>query len=194
LQAASAETPYQRAERQYHELVSAFLESKQPCPGRSAKVVALQAALASTLEGVAPTDGPLALNFAVTANSTTQTLRLSTAGALPIGDNGSVLHAAARFADPPVMELLLRMGLDIVGHEGAGGSALFVAVDSGRRDNVEWLVMRGADVNAVSRSGGSLLRYSMVCRDQALINYLTKAGAKPDVGSREVATKLGIRL
>lgn len=193
-QASDAETPYQIAERQYSHVVAAFLESGQLCPGRSSKVVELQAKLASTLERVGASDGPLALAFAVAANSLTEVQRLYVAGAARTGDNGSLLHSAAAFADATLMDMLLRTDLDIEEHGGAGGSALFAAVDSGRRENVEWLVKRGANVNAVSIGGGSLLRHSMACRDQSLVDFLIKSGAKPDEGAREVAKKLGIRL
>lgn len=193
-QTVEAESPYRTAERQYHAVIGAFLKAGQLCPGRSSEVVVQQAKLASMLERVEATDGPLVLAFAVTANSNTEVQRFSSAGAALTGDNGSLLHSAAMFADTTLMDTLLRMGLDIEGHGGASASALFVAVDSGRRDNVEWLVKRGANVNAVSRIGGSLLQHSMVCRDQSLIDFLIKSGAKPDARSREAAQKLGIRL
>jgi hypothetical protein len=61
-------------------------------------------------------------------------------------------------------------------------------------ENVAWLIEHGADVNATDRSGGIVLRHSLVCRDQVLVNYLLEVGAIPDEKTQEVADRLGISL
>jgi ankyrin repeat protein len=156
--------------------------------------VRLQRQLATTLEQVKPRDSDKDMLYAVTANSLSQVRRFNTAGAPRTGDNGSLLHVAARFADGPMLDLLLGMGLGIEDHGGASASALFTAVTSGRRDNAEWLIRRGANVNAVDTQGFSALKHSLVCKDQAVIDLLIRAGAKPDEKTQEIAVNQGVRL
>jgi len=51
----------------------------------------------------------------------------------------------------------------------------------------------GVDIKATDTSGGQVLRYVMVCRDQTIVDFLLKAGAVPDEKTREVADRLGLR-
>jgi ankyrin repeat protein len=156
-------------------------------------VVARQRVLAAALSAASATTGPKVLVFAVTANSLANVRRLNEAGASRVGDNGSLLHAAAAFADPPMLEYLISIGFSVEELGGAGGPALMVAVTNNRLDNAAWLIEHGANVNATDRSGGQVLRYAMVCRDQTIVDFLLQAGAVPDAKTREVADKLGLR-
>jgi hypothetical protein len=54
-------------------------------------------------------------------------------------------------------------------------------------ENVAWLIENGANVNATDRSGGTVLRHSLVCRDQELVDYLLEVGALPDEKTYESA-------
>jgi hypothetical protein len=126
------------------------------------------------------------LLFAVTANSLVDARRLLEAGAAREDPWGTALHAAARFADPPMLEYLVSQGFGIEDLGGAAAPALFVAATENRMDNVRWLVEHGADVNATDRQGGQLLTHALVCHDQGLVDYLLAAGAKPNAKTREV--------
>jgi hypothetical protein len=168
----SQSTPYADLERIYYNVILKALGDGGLCQGRSPAVEQEQRRLADALSSATATRGDKVLLFAVTANSLADVVRLNEAGAARTGDNGSLLHAAARFADPPVLEYLVSIGFGLEELGGAGGSALFVAVSEDRRENVEWLIERGADVNATDLGGAGLLRHSLVCRRQELVDVL----------------------
>jgi hypothetical protein len=189
----AARSVYEDLDRQYASLISAHLAGGV-CPTRTPEVVERQRLLATALTEATASSGPKVLVFAVTANSLENVRRLSEAGASRVGDNGSLLHAAAAFADPPVLEYLIGIGLGVDELGGAGGPALMVAATNNRLDNAVWLIEHGANVNATDRSGGQVLRVAMVCRDQSVVDFLLDAGAVPDEKTREVANRLGLRL
>jgi ankyrin repeat protein len=191
--AAAAESAYEQAEAQYQGIVLAHLQGSA-CNPRSAEVQDRQRALAATVARLSATDGPKVLQFAVIANNAADVRRLLAAGAERTGDNGSLLHAAAGFGDAPLLEILVQAGLGIEDHGGAGGSALFAAVQWNRADNAQWLIRRGADVNAVDNAGVPLLRHALICRNQALVTTLVRAGARPDARTRELAEARGMKL
>ena len=103
-----------------------------------------------------------------------------------------MLHVAARFADPPMLEYLVSAGFGIEDHRGASGPALLVAVNQKRMANVAWLIGRGADVKAADNAGGTILHHALACRDQDLVNHLLAAGAIPNEGARTAAERLGM--
>ena len=175
-------------------IISAALNGGQACAPDRPQVRLRQAALSRALADATPATGPLVLLFAVTANSLADARRLLEAGASREDPWGTALHTAAQFADPPMLEYLVAQGfgLDDVGN--AAAPALFVAATSNRKDNVEWLVEHGANVNATDRQGGQLLTHALVCRDQTLIDYLVAAGAQPDAKTRGVAARLGLSV
>ena len=189
----SAVSLYEDLEHQAANIIGAHIAGGI-CPTRTPEVVERQRLLASALSGASATTGPKVLIFAVTANSLPNVRRLNEMGASRIGDNGSLLHAAAVFADPPMLEYLISVGFSVEELGGASGPALMVAVTNNRLDNAAWLIEHGANVNATDTSGGQVLRHAMVCRDQTIVDFLLDAGAVPDAKTREVADKLGLRV
>jgi hypothetical protein len=185
---------YRELDRLYYDVLGAYLGDGGLCRGRSPAVLQQQKRLADALSNATAETGDKVMLFAVTANSLADVVRLNEAGAARTGDNGSLLHAAARFADPPMLEYLVSIGFAIEESGGAGGPALLVAVSDDRRENVEWLIEHGADVNATDRGGAIALRHSLPCRSQALVDYLLEAGATPDQKSLEIADRFGIVL
>lgn len=185
---------YVNLERIYSNVILESLGAGGLCRGRSAAVEQKQRELAEALSSATAATGDGVLLFAVTANSLTDVVRLNKAGGARTGDNGSLLHSAARFADPPMLEYLVSIGFGLEEPGGAGGSALFVAVSEDRRENAEWLIEHGADVNATDLGGGSVLRHSLVCRRQELVDYLLAAGAILDQKSIEIADRFGLVL
>ena len=93
---------YSKLESLYYQTISAHLDGGKLCTGRSSEVVEIQNEFSEALLDATSTTGELVLIFAVTANSLSNVIRLNEDGALRTGDNGSILHAAARFADPPI--------------------------------------------------------------------------------------------
>jgi ankyrin repeat protein len=189
----SAVSVYEDLERQYANIIGAQIAGGV-CPTRTSKVVEKQRLLASALSNASATVGPKVLMFAVTANSLANVRRLNEAGASRIGDNGSLLHAAAVYADPPMLEYLVSVGFSVGEFGGASGPALIVAVTNNRLDNAAWLIEHGASVNATDTAGVQVLRHAMVCRDQTVVDFLLEAGAQPDEKTREVAESLGLRV
>lgn len=188
---------YQLAERQYHDLLDAYFASAGVCiePTRGAMVVEKQKLLASSVSRLSAKDGERVLLFAVTANDPTDARRLLAEGAARTGDNGSPLHVAARFGDAPLLEMLVDAGFGIEDLGGASGPALMVAVTSGRKDNAEWLIRHGANVNSRTvPDGAPVLRYALTCKDQSLVNALIRAGARPNARITALAAKMGIDL
>jgi len=192
---------YQHAKRQYADLGDAYVRSASPvrsesiCSMRSAEVVARQKSLASGVAHLSAKDGEKVLLFAVAANDPTDAGRLLAEGAARTGDNGSLLHAAARFGDGPLLEVLVDAGFGIEDLGGASGPALMAAVSSGRKDNAKWLIQHGANVNARTvPDGAPVLMYALICKDQSLVSELIRAGARPDAKTTAVAAKQGIDL
>ena len=185
---------YERLESLYIEVIEVYLGGGDLCLGRSRAVEQKQTELANALSRATATTGDRVLLFAVTANSLSHVRRLNEAGASRGGDHGSLLHVAARFADPPLLEYLVKAGFDLEETAGAGGPALLVAVAGNRLNNVAWLIEHGANVNAADDAGGIVLRHALACQDQKLVDYLFDAGAIPDDKTYEVARKLGISL
>jgi hypothetical protein len=189
----SATSFYQDLERQYANVIGAHL-ADGVCSSRSPEVIERQRSLASALSEATAATGPKVLIFAVTANSLENVRRLNEAGASRMGDNGSLLHAAAVFADPPMLEYLTDIGFGVEDLGGASGPALMSAVTSNRLDNAAWLIEHGANVNATDTAGAPVLRHALVCKDQAVVDFLTTVGAVPDARTAELAQSLGLRL
>jgi hypothetical protein len=176
-------------------VVGAALNGGRLCDADWPLVRQRQAELTRALADATPATGRLVLLHAVTANSLPDVQRLLEGGASRDDPWGTPLHAAARFADPPMLEYLVAHGFGIEEFGGANGPPLFIAASENRLDNVTWLVEHGADVNAANKQGEHpLLVYALMCRDQKLIDYLLAAGAKPDARTREVAARVGLSV
>lgn len=186
--------PYAKLEELYYEVVGEHLGEGRLCTGRSSAVERKQQELAEALADATAAVGERVLLFAVAANSLSDLIRLNEDRASRTGDNGSLLHAAARLADPPILEYLISVGFGIEDRGGASGPALLVAVSENRMDNIAWLIENGADVNATDLGGGTVLHHSLVCQDQALVSYLLEAGAVPNERVLALAERLGISL
>jgi ankyrin repeat protein len=184
----------QRLETLMAEVVNAHLSGGYPCSWPNPAVSEKQTLLARAISEATPATGPLVLLYAVTANSLEDVRRLTEAGASREDPWGTPLHAAARFGDSAMLEYLTSVGFGLEDRGAASGPALLVAASENRVDNVKWLVENGADVNATDIRGVPVIRFSLVCRNQELVDYLLDAGAVPDQVTRERAPGLGISL
>jgi len=183
---ASASEPtsdYLHAERQYYAVISTSLRAGV-CSLRGDAVLQAQKRLAETVGKLSATAGPRVLLFAVSANDVDSARRLLAAGAPRVGDQGTLLHVAARFGDAPLLEVLTNAGFGLEEHGEASGSPLFVAVESNRPENVAWLTRHGANANAVDSAGVPVLRHAMVCGNREVIRHLITAGARIDPRTR----------
>jgi hypothetical protein len=184
---------YERLGSMASEVVSEYLNSSLCSPGPD--LAKKQAELAKLASQATPSTGPMVLEFAVMANSLADVRRLHEGGEIPPGPWGTLLHIAATYGNPAMLEYLVNegFGLEDVG-EATTIPALGIAVTSGNVENVKWLIANGANVNTTGRSGRLVIHHSMVCKDQALVDLLLEAGAVPDSEAREVAQRLGISL
>ena len=86
--------------------------------------------------------------------------------------------AGAAPGRPAMLRRLLAAGADLEARNGAGQTALLVAVAVGRLDTLEVLLEAGADVHAVADSGFNALAYAAVHHpDVAVAERLQAAGA-----------------
>ncbi len=184
---------YERLGSMASEVISEYLNGSLCSPGPD--LAKKQAELAKLVSQATPSTGPMVLEFAVMANSLSDVRRLHEGGASQLSPWGTLLHTAATYGSPAMLEYLVNkkgFGLEDVGE--ASGSALLVAVTTGNIENIKWLIANGANVNATDTSGGLVIHHSMVCKDQSLVDLLLEAGAVPDSKAREVAQRLGISL
>jgi len=172
------------------EVVSEYLDGSLCSPGRN--LAEKQAELARAISQSTPSTGPLVLEIAVMANSLSDVRRLHEGGALPLSSVGTLLHTAAMFSSPSMLEYLVGEGFKLEDAGSASGPALLTAVTTGNIENIEWLIANGANIDATDTSGGLVIRHSLVCEDQGLVNLLLEAGAVPDSKTREAAHRLGI--
>jgi hypothetical protein len=189
---------YGKAAEHYATLTGLY-RAAGTCPGRSDAMVQKQRQLAQAVSGLTTRDGSRVLLYAVAANSLPDVQRLLAVDAPLLGDDGTLLHVAARYGDPPLLEALVNAGMSVNQLGGSmgtsSGSALTVAVGDGRRENAAWLIQHGADVNVKNPRGGTPLTYAVVaCKDQATVSMLIEAGAQLDVITRNLANERGFEL
>ncbi len=175
------------------EVISEYLNGPLCSPGPD--LAKKQAELAVLVSQATPSTGPMVLELAVMANSLSNVQRLHEGGEIPPGPWGTLLHIAATYGNPAMLEYLVNegFGLEDVG-EATTIPALGIAVSAGNIENVKWLIANGANVNATDTSGGSVILHSLVCKDQGLVNLLLEGGAIPDDRTREAAQRLGKSL
>ena len=184
---------YERLGSMASEVISEYLNGPLCSPGPN--LAKKQAELAVLVSQATPSTGPMVLELAVMANSLSNVQRLHEGGEIPPGPWGTLLHIAATYGNPAMLEYLVNegFGLEDVG-EATTIPALGIAVSAGNIENVKWLIANGANVNATDTSGGSVILHSLVCKDQGLVNLLLEGGAIPDDRTREAAQRLGISL
>ena len=183
---------YERLTSMFSDVVSEYLNGPICSPGPN--LAKKQIELAEAVSKATPSTGPLVLEIAVMANSLSDVRRLHEGGALQLSPWGTLLHTAATYSSPSMLEYLVGEGFELEDAGEASGPALLTAVTSGNIDNIKWLIANGANVNATDTSGALVIHHSLVCKDQALVDLLLKSGAVPDSKAREVAQRLGISL
>jgi ankyrin repeat protein len=110
---------------------------------------------------------------------------------LPDADGGTLLHAAAGRAKPPLLQYLIRNGLDVNAVEPLTGStAVCVAAEAGNAAAVQTLLEHGASTAAVNRRGQSLLFASLRRGAAGVVDTLLRHSKQPavDVNARDAQT------
>lgn len=185
---------YQRASALW-EAVSQAYATSAPCTRRNAVIRKRQERLAETVTELSASDGEKALLYAVMADSPSDVQRMLAQGASLAGPpDYPLLHAAAQFSDPRMLEALVKAGLSVDALDSGGVSALHAAALDGRSENMAWLIQHGANVNRLNHQGASVLAYAAICKDQKLVDMLLGAGARPDMRAGRVAEKTGVIL
>lgn len=118
-----------------------------------------------------------------TANTAPANSNVATNSSINIGrklseQEGSLLIAAAK-GDTKTVKDLLDKGVNVNTRDSdSGTSALGHAVYGGHADTVQLLIERGADVNAKTNEGHSVLAFATMRNHKDLAEILRKAGAK----------------
>lgn len=163
------------------------------------KASLIRAAAAITVPGLVFDHVFTPMDYAVIADDVPSVVRLVGIGypltSRSLSTGGSLLHLAAWSDSRNVALFLLQQGADPNDSSGTGATPLMVAAMEGRRHMVELLLEHGAEVNAHSPDRvHTALSYSMICRDQALVDLLLGAGAEVDPHAKMLADKFGISV
>lgn len=92
-------------------------------------------------------------------------------------DKHDLWFGAARLGDIKTLELLKEQGVDVDRKDGAGRTALFVAVEFERANIVSWLLKRKADVNHVDNFGNTVLFIAVGKGNTEIFTTLSEANA-----------------
>lgn len=87
------------------------------------------------------------------------------------GDN-MLLHVAAREGHQPIVELIVKEGLDIDAQNRAGKTALHIAEWKGHREVVSLLLEAGADITYQDHRGRNALMTAAIRGDGAMVGEL----------------------
>ena len=98
--------------------------------------------------------------------------------AIPFGSNTPLMFAA-RAGDLESAKLLVAAGAKVTDVDAWGISVMVLAAHSGFTDLVEFLLEKGADVNA-SGAGFTALHAAIMRRDETLVRTLLAHGANPN--------------
>lgn len=114
---------------------------------------------------------------------------------VPIVSHADVIHDAAKVGDVATIAEALDAGTDVDESDGLA-TPLHYAVNRQQLDAAKLLIKRGADVNAVSKLGGTPLLAAVTKNQLEFITLLLANGADPNViagkqGPLHVAAKSG---
>lgn len=173
---------------------AAHFSTPDLCSHFGAEFLSTQREIAAQLHELGP-DVEGVMELAVLSSSLPDAKRLYEGGAPLEASTNTLLHSAAVYAGPDMMEFLVSVGIDVDARQPADGpTPLQAAVEANRIENVHWLVEHGADVNDAAWGGQRPIHTAFVCRDQATIQYLLDNGAEVDDKTRMLAQKSGVRL
>lgn len=108
-----------------------------------------------------------------TSNSEESTTRLFTAGC--------TLYHAAFMKDKQLIEGLFEHGVDVNSKGYGGKTALHVAIDLDDEDTVNWLLSRGANIDALDDDACGALCRAAANGNQLIVQWLLERGADPNV-------------
>lgn len=171
-------------------LKAEHLRAGPSCQGRGAGIREAQNALRGATGRLSARDGADVLLHAVMADSAQDVQRLLAEGA-PRSNPREILAAAARYADPPVLQALLDAG---IARGRDAGAMLPDAAFSGRTSNVVWLLEHDAEIQTSVGARDMALQHAMACRSQVLANVLLGAGARITDAVRNSADWFGVDL
>lgn len=104
------------------------------------------------------------------------------------------LHLAAKRSHLGTLDILLEARADVDAADQNGRTGLMVAVASGQRPAVEWLLSRSASMELASHYGYTALHYAAQLPRPRMVEILLRAGAAPNPVDREDQTPLHIAL
>ena len=100
-------------------------------------------------------------------------------------DGGSVIHYSAAMDDLDFLSLCLRYNGDAELSDGVEGKTpIFYAVEEKRVKNIELLLARGANINALDSSQSTPLVFAAMLNQYDMVHYLLQAGGDPAIKNR----------
>ena len=173
---------------------AAHFSTPDLCSYFGAEFLLTQREIAAQLQELG-TDVEGVMELAVLSNSLPDAKRLYEAGAPLEASTNTLLHSAAVYAGPDMLEFLVSAGIDVDARQPADGATpLNAAVEANRIENVHWLVEHGADVNDAAWGGQRPIHTAFTCRDEGTIQYLLSNGAEVDDKTRRLAQKFAVSL
>ena len=91
-------------------------------------------------------------------------------------DGSTVLHFASHNSNQEVLEFLLKLNqISVNATDNFNQTPLMLAcIDGGRLDNIKMLIQNGADIQASSKNGSTVLHLASHCSNQEVVEFLLK--------------------
>jgi ankyrin repeat protein len=107
-------------------------------------------------------------------------------------DRWGAIHIASRDSDTRMIELLLSFGATV---DDTSNSNKLTPLYFARNENAELLLAKGADINAPSKNGFTILHYAAQRGEVPFVQFLLDHGARPDVQTdgRQTPWALAVR-
>jgi len=109
------------------------------------------------------------------------------------GDDYPIIWAVAFTEDTAVLEMLIKAGADAnQSIPDNGGTPLMLAALMGKKETAQFLVDRGADVEAANKGGGTVMMAAASRGHADVVRLLLEAGADPSRVNQDGNTALSL--
>ncbi len=141
--------------------------------------------------GLQDTVGATPIDFAVMADDVDALDRFAQMGYPLTTRDGTLLHGAAMFGSPALIEYLVNRHVGVNGQTAYGATPLMVAASANRLEVVRLLLVEGANPNLHVTGGEGALQYALACGYTPTVEALLDAGAVVDEKAMTIAEKTG---
>ncbi len=141
--------------------------------------------------GLQDTLGATPVDFAVMADDVEALERFTQMGYPLTTRDGTLLHGAAMFGSPALIQYLVDRNVGVNVQTAYGATPLMVAASANRLVVVRLLLVEGANPNLHVTSGEGALQYALACGYTPTVEALLDAGAVVDEKAMTIADKTG---